>query len=139
MVEEFKNHLLKEEQSKKIIKETPEEFYSRVGRLVNSTEIIKNNFILRPTGLLKNLGYRVGSRGLPESERRKILEQAFFMSKLPSEFDDESSPGSPERFKRVVQSIKWLIDSKTGIKNDNYQKSLDEWKDDMAWFESNFG
>ena len=43
---EFKQKLLDEEKEKNIRKETPEEFFARVGRLCNSSQIVKANLVL---------------------------------------------------------------------------------------------
>ena len=138
LVREFKQKLLDEEKEKNIRKETPEEFYARVGRLVNSSQIVKANLVLKQVGFLGDLGYKVGAHGLPKRQRQEILEQALFLENIPIDHDDGSMPGSKQRFKKITNSLQWLINSKKGMKNDAYQYSIKDWQDDLNWFVDKF-
>ena len=138
LVREFKQKLLDEEKEKNIRKETPEEFYARVGRLVNSSQIVKANLVLKQVGFLGDLGYKVGAHGLPKRQRQEILEQALFLENIPIDHDDGSMPGSKQRFKKITNSLQWLINSKKGMKNDAYQYSIKDWQDDLNWFIDKF-
>ena len=129
---------LDEEKEKNIRKETPEEFYARVGRLVNSSQIVKANLVLKQVGFLGDLGYKVGAHGLPKRQRQEILEQALFLENIPIDHDDGSMPGSKQRFKKITNSLQWLINSKKGMKNDAYQYSIKDWQDDLNWFVDKF-
>ena len=138
LVREFKQKLLDEEKEKNIRKETPKEFYARVGRLVNSSQIVKANLVLKQVGFLGDLGYKVGAHGLPKRQRQEILEQALFLENIPIDHDDGSMPGSKQRFKKITNSLQWLINSKKGMKNDAYQYSIKDWQDDLNWFVDKF-
>ena len=85
-----------------------------------------------------DLGYKVGAHGLPKRQRQEILEQALFLENIPIDHDDGSMPGSKQRFKKITNSLQWLINSKKVMKNDAYQYSIKDWQDDLNWFIDKF-
>jgi len=86
-------------------------------------------------GFLSDLGYRVGSEGIPKRERRNKLRDAFLDEMILKE-DRWEIAGSKDRFARLRSWLEFRISS-------NHDKSemaeaIADWSDDLKWFETEF-
>lgn len=86
-------------------------------------------------------GYRVGiTNGRSESDRRAILGYAFAadfdatLSFLPASYLEEwGAPLSGSRFKRIVQHLHNMADTRVGRRN--HEVAVSHWRADMSWFQ----
>lgn len=100
--------------------------------------------ISRQTGLLKYMGYTVGVNGLPDTERRRILADAF--ARDLSEFESISDksyllewgePSTAKRLHKIAESIAAFCRSMRSRSNASPQAVAD-WDADLNWLKQNF-
>ena len=93
-------------------------------------------------GLLKHMGYRVGSKGRPRVERREILRNVFFHRDLPfvnsGEYMAEwGPPESTERLMKLANSIAaFCRNGKRKSKPPRF--AIADWEEDLAWLRREF-
>lgn len=93
--------------------------------------------IFKPEGMLKLYGYKVGLNGLPENQRRQILDDVFLHS-LPS-IDDVSylgewgQPGTAKRLRKLAESIAAFTRNAKRRNSGNFNKAIQNWEADLAY------
>lgn len=92
-------------------------------------------------GLLKHLGYQVGTNGTDRVKRRRILRNAF-IGRLPNVVDDSYMQGWGEpNTKKRLRKLAYSIASFTCLskrKRNPSQKAIDDWEEDLAWLKKEF-
>jgi hypothetical protein len=87
------------------------------------------------------MGYRVGkTKGLKESERRKILRKAF-EDHIPNAYEldymaDWGTPRTRARYDRIVEHLAFMANSRSGQKNMDI--AVSHWQSDLDWFKREF-
>ena len=87
------------------------------------------------------MGYHVGkTKGLKDSERQKILREAF-EDHLPNAYElaymtDWGTPRTRARYDRIVEHLAFMINSRSGQKN--MEVAVKHWQSDLGWFEREF-
>jgi hypothetical protein len=86
------------------------------------------------SGLLSDLGYRVGNNGIPKKERRDILREAFYQTILK---EARWGPaGSRKRFEKLRSWLNFRISSNDG--KFEMTNAVNDWREDLKWIESEF-
>ncbi|NJO72906.1 MAG: WYL domain-containing protein [Leptolyngbyaceae cyanobacterium RM1_406_9] len=98
--------------------------------------------ISRPEGLLSYCGYKVGANGLPESQRRQILDK-IFLQPLPYMKDslylsEWGEPNTYKRLKKLAESIAAFTRNAKRRKKRDLSKAIQEWESDLAYLKRNF-
>lgn len=97
------------------------------------------------TGLLRHMGYAVGkTNGLPEGERRRILEDVMGRRLLPASKADEfyldqwGEPASPERLRKTANCIASFVRlKKLDVHRDN-SAAISDWESDLRWLKGKY-
>lgn len=89
--------------------------------------------------VLMQLGYTAKAKGLEESERRRILRQAFESSTLPGVTTSEQrqrwgAKMSPRRLHAISNFLSWLIKLQGSEKSEAKKK----WASDLVWLKKMF-
>lgn len=98
--------------------------------------------ISKPEGLLSYCGYKVGANGLPESQRRQILDK-IFLQPLPYMKDslylsEWGEPNTYKRLKKLAESIAAFTRNAKRRKKRDLSKAIQEWESDLAYLKQNF-
>lgn len=93
-------------------------------------------------GLLKHMGYRVGSNGRPATQRRTILRRVFEEETLPNVESPEYMEGwgkaaSGRRLWKMANSIAAFCRNNKRKRNPSEQ-SIAEWEEDLEWLRKEF-
>lgn len=91
-------------------------------------------------GVLGHYGYRVGMKGLPENERREILDAIVQRPLLPSIEPAErrawGEPNSDQRLRKLSERIAFHI--RTKRHRANYERAVRDWKNDLAYLKRTY-
>jgi hypothetical protein len=93
-------------------------------------------------GMLKLCGYKVGLNGLPENQRRQILDNVF-LHFLPS-IDDVSylgewgQPGTAKRLRKLAESIAAFTRNAKRRNSGNFNKAIQNWEADLAYLKRTY-
>jgi len=98
---------------------------------------LSDNVFKYEEGLLKRYGYRVGINGLPENQRRQILNNVFLNS-LPSMentsyLNEWGQPGSAKRLKKLTDSISAFTRNAKRRNIGSFDKAIQDWEADLAY------
>ena len=102
---------------------------------------IDNQKNWRQEGLLSNMGYRVGKRGLYKSKRRDILRDVF-KGAIPNVGDPDYMLewGRPDTSKRLCKLANTLAALSRGAKRkeSDMSMSIQDWDGDLGWLKETF-
>ncbi|BAU12050.1 hypothetical protein LEP3755_25780 [Leptolyngbya sp. NIES-3755] len=88
-------------------------------------------------GLLRRYGYKVGKDGLPESERREILDKVFLLPLLQIDNSAYSSewgePKSEKRLKKLAESIAAFTRNAKRRTTGDFSIAIQDWEDDLEY------
>jgi hypothetical protein len=93
-------------------------------------------------GLLKHMGYKVGSSGLPPHQRREILRTAFETNNLPKVESPEymrqwGEAASANRLLKIANSIAAFCRNNKRKRNPS-QEAISDWEGDLQWLRKEF-
>lgn len=92
--------------------------------------------------MLKHCGYKVGASGLPESQRRQILDSIFLHSL--SFIDDITylsewgEPNTDQRLKKLVESIVAFTRNAKRRNGNSFSKAIQDWEADLAYLKRTY-
>jgi hypothetical protein len=93
-------------------------------------------------GLLKEFGYKVGINGLPESQRRQILDH-IYDKRL--DFNDNSTylkewgePQSDKRLQKIAESIAAFSRNAKRRNIKSLSKAIQDWEADLAYLKKTY-
>ncbi|WP_143167853.1 hypothetical protein [Chroogloeocystis siderophila] len=93
-------------------------------------------------GLLKLYGYKVGVNGLPENQRRQILNQIFLYPLRSidnvSYLNEWGQPGTAKRLKKLAESIAAFTRNAKRHNTGAYNKAIQEWEADLAYLKRTY-
>ena len=103
---------------------------------------LSDNVFKYEEGLLKRYGYRVGINGLPENQRRQILNNVFLNS-LPSMentsyLNEWGQPGSAKRLKKLTDSISAFTRNAKRRNIGSFDKAIQDWEADLAYLKCTY-
>lgn len=93
-------------------------------------------------GLLSHCGYRVGAKGLPEPQRRRILDD-IYRQPLPP-MDDTAyeyewgDPQTAQRLQKLAETIAALTRNARRRNNPNLRIAINDWEADLAYLKQNY-
>lgn len=96
------------------------------------------------TGVLGEMGYKVGKDGLPTASRREILQQVLRVELVAASGDAESyirewgSPGSNQRVVKMYNAVT-AFSRNAQRRNADYSEAIADWESDLDWLESTYG
>jgi hypothetical protein len=84
--------------------------------------------------ILSDFDYRVGRRGLPISERRRILGSLLTTShqRFEAKYNNFGKPGSAQRLRRLAYAIAYCVRRAKRQSND-YSIAIDDWETDLRY------
>jgi hypothetical protein len=94
-------------------------------------------------GLLRYMGYKVGTTGVHKTKRIKILERVYASSVLPNVDSPEyikkwGSPGSLERLKKIADSIAYQTCNAKRQTHRDMHRAINDWETDLEWLKKTF-
>lgn len=94
-------------------------------------------------GLLKHVGYRVGTEGKKKSRRRDILREVFISTdlpkvRLPEHMREWGHAKSNVRLEKLANCIATFCRNAKRNQSSNYSLAIDHWESDLKWLRSNF-
>ncbi|WP_271255057.1 WYL domain-containing protein [Pseudanabaena sp. Chao 1811] len=93
-------------------------------------------------GLLSFYGYKVGIKGLPESERHKILDAVFALPLLSVNSEaylrEWGEPNSAERLQKLSRSIAAFVRTAKGRTNGDFRKAIQDWESDLIYLKKTY-
>jgi hypothetical protein len=98
---------------------------------------------LPPLGILKDMGYRVGKKGLFPHERREILRRTFRVQLVATspwteeyirEWGERCSPARLDKMDRVLGGLVANAERKTKA---DMSEAIRDWKEDREWLRNN--
>lgn len=93
-------------------------------------------------GLLGHLGYRVGNDGLPEEERRAILDNVYLDDLPPVNSSDYMAewgrPSTGPRLHKLAKSIAALTRNAKRRRTASLATSVDEWEADLEYLRAEY-
>lgn len=96
------------------------------------------------SGVLSEMGYKVGKKGLPTASRREILRQVLGVHLVACSPDAESyirewgNPGSHQRITKTYNAIA-TFSQNAQRRNADYSEAIADWESDLDWLESSYG
>ncbi|MBM0741297.1 hypothetical protein JOY44_06635 [Phormidium sp. CLA17] len=93
-------------------------------------------------GLLSHCGYEVGANGLPESQRRQILDSVF-LERLPFVNDtaylgEWGEPGTSQRLQKSANCIAAFARNARRRNSGNLSNAIQEWEADLAYLKQTY-
>ncbi len=97
--------------------------------------------ILQERGLLSEMGYRVGTNGLPKSQRLEILRN-IYLNELKVELQKNymgewGRPESAQRLKKLAETLAALTRN-AKRRHDKPMAAIHEWEEDLAYLKKKF-
>lgn len=94
-------------------------------------------------GLLKFVGYEVGvTRGLPQSERQRILDSVFTEElprvNSPAYMQEWSTPLKCARLRKMAESIAAFVRNAKRNSASTYEVAIDEWETDLDYLHARY-
>ena len=93
-------------------------------------------------GLLKQCGYKVGASGLPESQRRQILDSVFLQ---PLAFVDDTTylsewgeHNTSRRLQKLAESIAAFTRNAKRRNTSSFNKAVQDWESDLAYLKRTY-
>jgi hypothetical protein len=103
---------------------------------------LSSDVFKREEGLLRQCGYKVGISGLPESQRRQILDSIFLHS---LSFTDDTAylsewgePNTDRRLKKLAESIASFTRNAKRRNKDSFSKAIQDWEADLAYLKRTY-
>lgn len=96
------------------------------------------------TGVLKEMGYKVGKNGLPTAARRETLKQVLSVELVAGSEDVESyiqgwgAPGSSARVIKTYNAIA-SFSRNAQRRSTDYSEAIADWESDLDWIERTYG
>lgn len=95
-----------------------------------------------PVGLLRYMGYRVGTSGLLPSVRRAILRKVFYLDPLPKIDSREyieswGTAGSAQRLHKIADCIASFA-KLAKRRQQPPEQAIEDWESDLAWLRQTF-
>jgi len=94
------------------------------------------------TGLLRQYGYRVGANGLPEHQRRQILDRVFLE---PFPFVNDTAllrkwgePNTSQRLKKIANCIAAFTRNAKRNKTSDYSEAIQDWEADLTYLKRTY-
>ena len=101
----------------------------------SETNIFSDNSFNYEEGLLSFYGYKVGTKGLPELERHKILDAVFTLPLLlinnEAYLREWGEPNSAERLQKLSRSLAAFARTAKGRTNGDFRKAIQDWESDL--------
>jgi hypothetical protein len=97
------------------------------------------------SGVLSEMGYRVGSSGLAEDERRRVLRDVFevqLISSSPETNDyiqEWGPPQSSQRLAKMNRALSGFLDLARRRNSADMSGAIADWEADLAWLAKHFG
>lgn len=93
-------------------------------------------------GLLSHCGYRVGANGLPESQRRQILD-SIFLEPLPFVNDaaylrEWGEPSTSRRLQKLANCIATFALNASHNNSSNLSQAIQDWEADLAYLKRTY-
>ncbi|WP_425004481.1 hypothetical protein [Mycolicibacterium sp. S3B2] len=92
----------------------------------------------QPTGVLREMGYKVGKQGLSTTERREILRRVYSVELVAGSADAQGyvrewgPPASTARLAKMVNSIA-AFSRNAKRRNTDYSEAIADWEEDLDW------
>lgn len=96
------------------------------------------------TGVLKNLGYRVGHNGLPELDRQATLDKTFQIELVAGSIgadgyiDQWGKPRSQDRLQKIANCLATFAKTKKRTRHGDYAEAISNWESDLAYLERTY-
>ncbi len=93
-------------------------------------------------GLLRNYGYKVGMKGLSESERWEILDTVFLRPLLQMDnaayLSEWGEPNSAKRLQKLAESIAAFTRNAKRRNRGSFSKAIQDWETDLAYLKRTY-
>lgn len=98
----------------------------------------------QPTGVLSEMGYKVGKQGLGTMARREILRQVLRVELVAGSADahdyvrEWGPPASGQRLTKMCNSIA-AFSRNAQRRNADYSEAIADWEEDLDWLAATYG
>lgn len=103
---------------------------------------LSSNVFKHEEGLLRQSGYRVGASGLPENQRRQILDRIFLQSL--SVVNDSNylrewgEPRTARRLQKLAESIAAFTRNAKRRRTNSFTQAIQDWESDLAYLKRTY-
>jgi hypothetical protein len=111
--------------------------------ITNNSQSLVPDIFRSEEGLLSRLSYKVGASGLPEIQRRRILDQAF-TEILPMDVNDAKylaewgKPLTSARLQKIANSIAAFTRNAKRQKQSDFSQAIRDWEADLAYLKQHY-
>jgi hypothetical protein len=113
-----------------------------VRRILGSLTTSGRDDAWNPQSVLRKLGYCVGAKGKPASQRRQILQDALMLHSgmVPAPQRERwGAPGTRGRLRVIVRLLRLFHDLRKHARHADFSTALAEWDADIRWLEQRYG
>jgi hypothetical protein len=103
---------------------------------------LSSDVFINPKGVLKQYGYKVGMKGIPESQRRNILN-IIFLESLSSDgnaayLSDWGNPNTSTRLRKMAESIAAFTRNGKRHNINDFSQAIQDWESDLAYLKRTY-
>jgi len=137
-----KAHALRERISQRLTQLEGKNFTWPTTEATKGSQNLSSEVFKYGEGLLRQCGYKVGVSGLPEHQRRQILD-SIFLRPLP--FIDDAiylnewgEPNTDKRLKKIAESIAAFTRNAKRRNTSSLNKAIQDWESDLAYLKRSY-
>lgn len=110
--------------------------------VTSSSQNLSSDVFRYSKGLLKHCGYEVGENGLPESQRRQILDSVF-LERLPfvngtAYLSEWGEPSTSRRLQKLANCIATFARNARRRNSGNLSQAIQDWEADLAYLKRTY-